>query len=182
MKIYIARYFVLSLVICLAIIRCANGQERGSQLKVGGMVYLLNWKYNGFSLHGEYEMSIGRKAVLSSGPRVDFINAETSYTAVFIGYEVKLYPLAKIFSEPHQGPFIGVDPAYLVRSYAISYARYGPGIGMILGYQQILKNRFSLSAEASTIPVKDINEKTIQRNSEHLYWYAFACIKFGIRL
>ncbi|HMI66056.1 MAG TPA: hypothetical protein VK517_08480 [Cyclobacteriaceae bacterium] len=171
----------LFLSVCLAM--DAVGQsDPGPLIKMGGFVYFLDSKYNGFSAHLEFERAFRRSQFLTSGPRIDFINFKNSDGAFMVGYEFKIYPLYWKSRKSYQGLFIGIDPVYLPKNPDIYYSRYGPGIGSLFGYQHVFKDKISIALEGSLIYIKDLNKQTAQYNPDHTYLYAFACIKVGFKL
>ena len=156
--------------------------QEGSLLKVGGMVYFYDSKYTGYSFHLEYESAFSRNEFLTSGPRFDFVAPRTGNATSFLGYAFRIYPMYGIAKRPYNGLFIGADPLFVVINPGASSSRYGPGIGMLLGYQQVFRDRLAISLEASPVYMRDINKEATQHNSHHGYWYAFASLKFALKL
>lgn len=160
-----------------------HAQDRFNILKSGGFMYFNGDGYNGISLHVEYEFLIAKSLMFSTGPRAEYIAIKNGAPSFTVGYEIKWYPIAKYANRRLHGPFIGIDPLYRTKDAArISYARYGPGVGFVAGYQHQFKNRVAVCAEMSPVYIYDINERTVQSNPTGWYWYGFACVKIGFRL
>lgn len=157
--------------------------DRRPLLKIGGFIYLDSSKYGGFSFHLELERAFKRKAYLTSGPRIDYINLKHFFDKnYFFGYELKFYPMYWKTGKPYHGLFVGLEPVYLVQTNINKYSRYGPGGGTFLGYQQIIKDKFSVAFEASMAYIFDLNDDSPKFNDDGKYFYLFLSIKFGIKL
>lgn len=128
------------------------------------------------------EKAFRRGPFLTSGPRIDFFKPEHNRGAFFIGYDLKLYPFFKKGGNPYRGPFIGVAAGYFPGSRDDQYARHGPGLGPILGYQHTLTKKLTIAAEASMTYLRDLNEINRQYNPEKIYIYLFVSVKVGLRL
>lgn len=159
----------------------SRAQDLPRIVKAGAFFYALDGSNHGFSMHAEYEYALGKSLLFSMGPRIEYIDLEGS-PLITIGYQLKYYPLAKHAGRRMQGPMVGLEAAYLLMDRARTYSRYGPGLGLIVGYQHRFKKRFSLSFEVSPIYMVDLNEKSRKGNPEGRYWYGFVCIKAGISL
>lgn len=159
-------------------------------LKAGGFVYFTDSEYSGFSLHLEYEKAIRNKEFLTSGPRIDYTYTKFlqgyRYSGdvgpkLYVGYELKFYPMYWKSNIPYRGIFIGIEPLFLMQGENEFY-RYGPGVAALAGYQHMFKKRFSLSFEGSMIYFQNLNERRRPDNPDDRYFNLFACIKFGIKL
>lgn len=162
---------------------CAFCQiDRSSLIKGGAFLYVLESKFNGYSIHLEYEKTLKNKEFLTAGPRLDYTEFKHISGALMIAYDLKLYPFYWISKKPYHGMFIGADLTYLIQHRNIATSRYGPGIGSLFGYQYVLKDKVSLCLEGSMIYMQDMNENAPQYNPEHRYLYVFACLKAGIKI
>ena len=181
------RAIFMSLVLVVAL--SANAQldstfsvDRKPLIKVGGFIYPDSSRYGGFSLHLELERTFRRAQYLSGGVRLDYLNFEDFFDKnIFIGYQLKFYPFYWKSKKPYQGFFIGVDPLYLVQK-GNDYSRYGPGLGALIGYQHIIKNKFSVGIEPGGAYIIDLNGDSPQNNPDNEYFYFFIALKFGIKL
>lgn len=153
--------------------------SRAPLLKIGGFVYFKN---NGFSVHLEYERMFRRYAFLSSGPRVDYLNFEEfDDKNLFVGYQVKFYPLYWTFQKPYEGIFVGLEPLWLVGSEN-SYSRTGPGISSLLGFQHVIKEKIPIDLEVGMNYIQNLNSSAQKNNPEDRYFYFFVALKAGINL
>jgi len=159
-------------------------------LKAGGFIYFTDSEYSGFSLHLEYEKAIRNNAFLTSGPRIDYTYTKFlqryRYSGdvgpkLYVGYELKFYPMYWKSIIPYRGIFIGIEPLFLMQGENEFY-RYGPGLAALAGYQHLIKGRFSLSVEGSVIYFQNLNERRRPDNPDDRYFNLYACIKFGITL
>ncbi len=184
----LVRYLKMLLVSTCLLILISSLTARGqagpnSVFKAGGFFYLLEGRYNGFSLHLEYELKFRRSNILTSGPRLDYINLETSYGSTTAGYQFKIYPFFKLFkSRRLEGVFASIYPLYRIKNPDRTYAKHGPGAGILLGFQKTIKGRFSISMEVCSIAIKDLNKKSYQTDPDDIYMYAFGCIKGGVKI
>jgi hypothetical protein len=135
------------------------------------------------SLHVELEKPFPRKKFLTLGPRLDYLRPmNDSQGNLFIGYAFKLYPLHWKLQKSFQGPFIGFEPMVLVNTRADRKSRYGPGITPLLGYQQVIEKKYSISFEGGVPYIQDLNHRSPAQNPEGRYFYVFLNFKLGIRL
>jgi len=156
-------------------------------LKAGGFIYASTSGYNGFSFHLEFERTFKRLEYLTTAPRIDYVNINRyPEKNLFVGYEVKFYPLYWKFREAYRGISIGVEPLMLIKSEAVPYARYGPGLGSLIGYQYLFKDKISVGLEGSMIYLQNLNKDSKQYpgyvHPSERYFYFFACLKLGIRI
>ncbi|HTE32877.1 MAG TPA: hypothetical protein VK666_20990, partial [Chryseolinea sp.] len=172
--------------VCIALIISTLLDSRAQDLprivKAGAFVYPHDGSYGGLGMHAEYEMALGKTLLFSMGPRIEYEDFEGSTPVITIGYQLKYYPLAKHAGRRMQGPMVGLEATYALMDRARTYERYGPGLGLIVGYQHRFKKRLSLSFEVCPIYMKDLNDKSRKGNPEGRYWYGFVCIKAGISL
>lgn len=174
--------FLLSFDIYGQTIRTIDNDRR-PLIKVGGFIYPDSSTYGGFSIHLEFERTLRRKAYLTSGPRLDYINFEDFFDKnFFIGYELKFYPFYFRTKKPYHGVFIGGELLYLVQTNANSYSRYGPGVGTFVGYQHVIKDKFSVAIEPAMAYILDLNGDSPQNSTDAKYFYFLICLKFGIKL
>ena len=178
------RYHAIVLIGILGLFANSSFGQTGTNalVKAGGFIYFLHSQYNGFSTHVELEKAFKRAEFLTSGPRLDYVNFDYSPSDLMLAYDLKLYPFYWIKKKPYHGMFIGVDVTYLLKTNDIHYSRFGPGVGALLGYQHVFKDKFFLSLEGSMIYVQDLNDKAPQHNAAHRYLYVFACIKGGWKI
>lgn len=175
----------LATTICLVVFaHSIFGQSNQTPVvKGGGFLYFLEHQFNGYSLHLEYEKVFRHAPFFTSGLRIDYTQFKNSTGAPMIGYDIKVYPFYGLSKRRlYHGIFTGVDLAYLIQTKSSKDSRYGPGLGMLLGYQHILKDRISLSLEGVMIYVQDLSEKSIQHNPERRYLYVFANLKVGLKI
>lgn len=152
-------------------------------LKIGGFIYPDSSRYGGFSFHLEFERTLRRKAYLTSGPRLDYINFEDFFDKnYFVGYEFKFYPMYWKTGKPYHGVFIGIEPLYLVQTNVNKYSRYGPGVGTLLGYQQMIRDKFSICIEPAMNYILDLNSNSPKYNNDGKFLYFLLSIKFGLKL
>jgi hypothetical protein len=129
------------------------------------------------------EKPFHRKEFLTSGPRVDYLGPmNDSQGNLFVGYEFKLYPLHWKLQKSLQGPFLGFSPMVLLNTRADRKSRYGPGITPLLGYQQVIKKKYSISLEGGVPYIQDLNSNSPTHNPEGWYFYLFLNFKFGFKL
>lgn len=160
-----------------------NDVDRRPLIKIGGFIYPDSSKYGGFSIHLEFERTFRRKAYLTSGPRLDYINFDDFFDKnFFIGYELKFYPMYRRKKKPYHGAFIGIEALYLVQTSVNKYSRYGPGVGTFLGYQHMIKDKFSVAIEPAMAYILDLNGDSPKNNSDGEYIYFLISLKFGIKL
>jgi len=121
--------------VCTALIISTLLDSRAQDLprivKAGAFFYPLDGSNNGFSMHAEYELALGKTLLFSMGPRFEYIDLEGS-PLITIGYQLKYYPLAKHAGRRMQGPMVGLEAAYLLMDRARKYSRYGPGLGLMI--------------------------------------------------
>ena len=154
-------------------------------IKVGGFIYAFP-EYSEFSLHFEAERAFRKRQYFTSGLRLDYINPKNADKNFFIGYNLKLYPFYFKYKIPYRGFYIGVEPMYLVKSAENPKYRYGPGLGVLFGFQYLIKDRISLGLEADVMYVQNLNRNSTKyRGYSHpseRYFYLFSCVKVGIKL
>jgi hypothetical protein len=151
-------------------------------LKAGGFVYFYRGEYNGFSANVEFEKAFTRSHFLTSGPRIDYINYPGNDNSLMLAYDLKFYPFYWKNRRPYQGMFIGVDLVYFLKNSDTYSSRYGPGIGSLIGYQYLIKDKVSLSIEGNVIYMHDLSETAVQTNLRHNYFDEFLSVKVGFRL
>ena len=160
----------------------ARNVDRRALFKMGGFIYPDSSNYGGFSFHLEIERIFRNAPYFSSGPRLDYVNFEDFFDKnFFVGYEFKFYPFYWKSKKPYQGLFLGVEPLYLAQT-GNSYSRYGPGGGTFLGYQHIIRDKFSIGLETEMAYVIDLNGDAPQNNPDNEYLFFFISLKFGIKL
>lgn len=153
-------------------------------IKGGGFIFYSKGGYTGYTLNAETERAFNDIYRFTHGLRIDYDwgkpNPEKLFPGVenlIFGYDFKFYPFKRKASKPYQGVFLGLNPCYF---YNInSKYKYGPGIGSILGYQYLLKDRFTLSSEFTMTYMQNINDYALQTNSQDRYFYLFFNVKFG---
>ena len=154
-------------------------------IKVGGFIYAFP-EYSEFSLHFEIERAFRKRQYFTSGLRLDYINPKNADKNFFIGYDLKLYPFYFKYKTSYRGFYIGVEPMYLVKSAETPKYRYGPGLGVLFGFQYLIKDRISLGLEADVMYVQNLNRNSTKyRGYSHpseRYFYLFSCVKVGIKL
>ena len=96
-----------------------------------------------------------------------------------LGYVVKCYPFAKRTSKKFQGVFFGIMPCYFVK--VRDEYRYGPAIGIPIGYQLVLKSRLTLSLEYTPTYLQNVNDGIPPGNSQDLYFDLFKAFRVGYR-
>ncbi len=142
--------------------------------------------FSGFFFSLENERAFKTNSFLTHGPRLDYNRAKRSYSFpgienLVLGYELKFYPFHYIKHKPYQGIFIGVYPCYFTPINQVY--KYGPGLGSLMGYQYVFKDKISLSFEASVIYMQNVNEITRYRtNSQDRYFYITPSLKIGFKL
>jgi hypothetical protein len=67
-------------------------------------------------------------------------------------------------------------------SRSVYKSRYGPGITPLLGYQQVIEKKYSISFEGGVPYIQDLNHRSPAQNPEGRYFYVFLNFKLGIRL
>ena len=172
--------FILALTVSLAAPELLAQTSRASLIKVGGFVHFKN---KGFTIQFEYEKMFRRYAFLTAGPRIDYSNFEDfTDKNLFVGYQVKFYPLYWSFhKKPYEGIFVGLEPLWLVGAQN-SYSRTGPGIGSLLGFQHVIKDKIPVALEVGMTYVQNLNSSAQQGNPEDRYFYFFVGLKAGINL
>lgn len=181
---------VLLFLLLFISVNAFSQTERRPLLKVGGFVYFTKSEYSGFSVHFEFERTWKQNQRFTSGPRLDYTFTKDlgyNYTGdigpkVYVGYELKYYPFQNKLEYPYQGVFVGIEPLILMHKPSSDFYRYGPGLGALLGYQHLIKKKYSLGLEGSLIYFQNLNKERPPDNSEDRYYSLYACLKVGIRL
>jgi hypothetical protein len=154
-------------------------------IKGGGFVFYSKGDYTGYTLNAETERAFNHTYRFTRGLRIDYDWGKPKPEKMFpgienliFGYDFKFYPFKREASKTYQGVFLGLNPCYF---YNInSKYKYGPGVGTILGYQYLLKDRFTLSSEFTMTYMQNINDNAVQTNSQDRYFYLFFNVKFGV--
>lgn len=180
--------FSLSVIISLFLFHSEiRGQEKKFKLlKPGAFLSFYEAKCTGFSLSLELESSF-KSQFFSHGPRLDYTRIYPIPEKYFlgrenllVGYQVKYYPLQTNKKRQYHGPFIGGYPFYNMPVFPIH--RNGPGLGTVIGYQHVFRDKYSLSFEASILYFQNMNESVPRKNPADRYFFFNATLKFGIRL
>ena len=179
---------LLASLVSIAISIEAICQEKPPlMIKGGGFVFYSKGDYTGFTLNAETERALNHKYRFTSGLRIDYDWGKPKPEKMFpgienliFGYDFKFYPFKRKTSKPYQGVFLGLNPCYFYNINTMY--KYGPGVGSILGYQYLLKDRFTLSSEFTLTYMQNINDNALQTNSQDLYFYLFFNVKFGVLL
>lgn len=162
-------------------------------IKAGGFIYVNKGEYSGFSVHMELERAFQRRQFLTSGPRLDYVKIPDFGTIgenVYIGYHIKMYPFYFKHHVPFKGLFVGLEPLILINRNAvdrqgIDWGRYGPGIGSLVGYQHIVKNKISVGLEGSMNYIQNLNDNTNAyqgyNHESGRYIYFYANFKVGLK-
>lgn len=82
---------------------------------------------------------------------------------------------------PGKGIIVGINPFYIIKDPINDFNRHGPGIGIITGWQFVIKKHFSLSLEIEYYYYKNIN-KLGSKNPTDRYMGFIISIKIGIKL
>ena len=172
--------FIFVITVSLAFSELHAQSSRVPLIKVGGFVHFKN---KGFTVQFEYERMFRRNALLTAGPRMDYTNFEDfTDKNLFVVYQVKFYPLYwALHKKPYEGIFVGIEPLWLVGSQD-SYSRTGPGLGSLLGFQHVIKDRIPIAIEVGMTYVQNLNDSAPQNNSKDRYFYFFVGLKTGIKL
>ena len=182
------RYILVFLVIVLASIDSFSQSDNRSINKIGGFPVLAEGKLTGYFFSLDRESIFKNKRSFTHGPRLDYdrdgIDLRKRFPGMenlVIGYQFKFYPFHYIKQKAYQGTFIGVYPCYFTPINELY--KNGPGLGSLLGYQYLFKDKISLSFEASVIYMQNVNEITPYRtNSQDRYFYITPSIKIGFKL
>ncbi len=157
--------------------------------KVGGFINFNHPSgFGGFFFSLENERVFKNNSFFSHGPRLDYDkgkrNIQNNFPGIenlVLGYELKFYPFHYIKHKPYQGIFIGVYPCYFTPINQVY--KNGPGLGSLMGYQHIFKDKISASFEGSVIYMQNVNETTRYRtNSQDRYFYITPSFKIGFKL
>lgn len=162
-------------------------------IKAGGFIYIdiRRSEFSGFSLHAELERAFRRKPFLSSGPRLDYVKIpDFGITGenVYVGYNFKVYPFHFKHRVPLRGVFLGLEPLWLLNKHNISrqgtnIGRYGPGVGSLIGYQHLFKNKISVGFEGCMAYVQNLNDNSNRFQGYHhksgRYIYFHSSFKIG---
>lgn len=156
-------------------------------LKFGGFPYFERSSYSGFSLHLSSERAFRKRQYFTSGPRIDYVNlSDFPDKNLSIGYEVKFYPFYWKHRQPYRGLYVSVEPLVLIKTDFNPGAKFGPGLGLLLGYQYLIEDKISLGLEACMGHFKNLNKEALQypgsSNSEERYFYFLACFKVGFKI
>jgi hypothetical protein len=166
----------------------SRGQNKHNTLyKLGGFFHFYQGEYRGYSFNMEVENSF-KNGSFTHGPRIDYTRYKTmswpvsraAFEALTFGYQFKFYPLHTKDQQPYNGLFLGAYPFF--RIPVEQHQRNGPGLGTVLGYQQMIKSKFSLSLEGSMLYLQNINENIPSNNPNDGYFYFNASLKLGITL
>jgi hypothetical protein len=167
----------------------SQGQNKPNTLyKIGGFFHFYKGEYHGYSLNMEIENSFKNRS-FTHGPRIDYSRfkslswpvSHAAFEALTFGYQFKFYPLHKKDQQPYNGLFLGAYPFFGI-PVDNQHQRNGPGLGTVLGYQQMIKSKFSLSLEASMLYLQNINENIPRNNPNDRYFYFNTSLKLGIKL
>ena len=164
------------------------GQEtKTSMVKAGGFVTFRNSSFSSLFFNLESEKNFKKAIFLTHGARLDYFQARPYPQKYFfghenltIGYQFKFYPFYFKSRKPFQGLFIGVDPCLYLPVWRVY--RSGPGVGGLLGYQQVFKNKMTASFEFSTVYMQNTNKNIPPKNPKDRYFFFFMNLKVGFDL
>lgn len=182
------RYILVFLVIILASIDSFSQIDNRSINKIGGFPVLADGKLTGYFFSLDRESIFKNKRSFTHGPRLNYDTDGMDLRKRFpgmenlvIGYQFKFYPFHYIKQKPYQGIFIGIYPCYFTPINELY--KNGPGLGSLLGYQYVFKDKISLSFEASVIYMQNVNKTTpYSTNSQDRYFYITPSVKIGFKL
>ena len=159
----------------------ANSQILDNKvIKIGGFVYTHHFNYTGYSINFELEKIIKNKEFLTHGPGIDYVYLKDFISKnIYLGYNIKFYPLYWIYRKPFRGLFIGIDPFFLLKDPRNDFNRYGPGFGTTIGYQIIFKDKISLSYELNINYFQNLNPNVIKKNNLDRYFGSTQSLKIG---
>ena len=160
--------------------------------KIGGFVKFLHTSgVSGYYLNFERERAFKKNLSFSHGLRIDYTKSNPYYSTtatsarfsqglhyLSFGYQIKFYPFYFKSHKPHYGIFIGIDPCY----FTPIDKRYinGPGLGSLIGYQYVFKNRIYVGLEGSIGYMLNVNRYALfQPSDTNGYFFQFGNIKIG---
>ena len=158
-------------------------------LKIGGFIYINPNKNNfypyvfiGNSLNIEYEKAFRKNQFLTYGLRLDYLYQKPIWSRnLYLGCELKFYPIFIKKNKPYQGLFMGINSFYIFKDQKNDFNKYGPGIGIILGWQFLIRNKISLSYEIIMNYYQNLNELS-KKNPQNRYFGFVESIKIGFKL
>ncbi len=174
------------LLVCFLVSTSGYCQLSDKSLKkIGGYLNPNHFSQSyGFTLSVELEKAFVNSK-LTHGFRLDYMRARpfatpnkffTGYENLIVGYNLKVYPFLNSSNGNYKGYFIGLHPSFFVKVQ--DRYRYGPGIGLLTGYQAWIKRKFTICPELGIIYMKNVNNK-IYSNSRDLYFYSLISVKVG---
>ena len=161
-----------------------------SYIKIGGLysfnkfpAYYLNQNENiGYQISIEYERNFGKIKFITNCIQFDYVYQKPiSSRNVYLGYGIKFYPCYWKYKQPNRGIILGLIPIFIFRDPKNDFTPYGPGISTLLGYQLIIKNKFSLSFEVHLNYFQSLNKNT-SHNPNNRYFNFLENFKMGIKL
>ncbi|MBL7870288.1 MAG: hypothetical protein JNM78_01655 [Cyclobacteriaceae bacterium] len=180
---------IIGFIACSILSSEIKGQNIQRPLsKIGGYPIFSYGHVSGFFFSLESERVFKTNNYFTHGPRLDYDKDGKDPKKLFpgienlvLGYQLKAYPFHFKNRKSYQGIFIGAYPCYFLPINKLY--KNGPGLGSVIGYQYVLKDKISLSAETSMIYMQNVNETTpYSTNSKDRYFYITPSFKIGFKL
>ena len=156
-----------------------NAQSKPEPIiKVGINPWIGHQNGNLFSLHLEFEKYFNKYPFLTHGPGADHLRS--NYNVSILKYNFAIYPLYNLSNKiPYKYLFIGIAPIFCHISRTEIPNRYGPGVSSFIGFQFVIKKRFTIGADLSFYGFKNLNKDAPESNSRDIYTDGIYSLKFG---
>jgi hypothetical protein len=173
--------FIVGLMVHFKVMGQDQVESIPSLVKVGAWFHQNRLSsHKNFMVNLEVEKAFSEIPFLSQGLRADIqIPIPMTITERFsIGYQLKVYPLYGIKKTAYNGLYIGTELGYHFKIH--SYNLTGPGIGGLMGYQKILKDKISIGCEIRILNMKNLNSEGPYLT--HNYFVSSFYLKLGFKL
>ena len=175
------KYFII--VICFILCGLSNSSINAQSkpepiIKVGINPWIGHQNGNLFSLHFEFEKYFKKYPFLTHGPGVDYLRSN-NIVSIF-KYNFAIYPFYNLSNKiPYRYLFIGIAPIFCHISRTEMPNRYGPGVSSFIGFQFVIKKRFTIGVDVSFYGFKNLNKDAPESNSKDIYTDGIYSLKFG---
>jgi hypothetical protein len=169
--------------------RTPASKDKHSLIKLGFFPFI----NRGVQVNLATERLFNRAPALTRGFRLDYQKQKQYYKAtptsikfnpglevLSLGYQIKTYPFYFVKHKQYNGFYLGVDLCYYFKIQKIY--RYGPAVGGQIGYQRIIKDRFSVGAEIRVTYQQNLNDNVQSLNPKDRYIYNYVYLTFGLKL